>query len=215
VTVPDTVFNSITYYILDNCNFQSAWVINIAGTGTVNFFGGSFPGVAGGLVYNVLGSGRLINVTGTGVTGHILSPNNVLTQSSSVITGKVVVGNIENCVQINKPVCTNPPPVELFSFVGITAPAGTTTVTLIANSFIPGDSLTIGGKQSIVSSINGKTVTLASPLPGTITAGSLVSAVVSATGSRVYIPPSVPVHSGSSSISTFFALIITLIACVL
>jgi len=211
VTVLDTVFNSITYYTLDNCNFQASWVINIGGTGTVNFFGGSFPAVAGGLVYNVLGTNRVLNVTGTAVTGHILAPWNILNQTASVIWGKVVVGDVLNLNQVNKPYCvTGNPPVTVSSNVAQTTPSGSKTLLVTGNVFIAGDKLNLG--PTVVStSTDGKTLTLNTPLTGAVSAGTVVSTIVTdPTASRVVVQAAV---TGSSSAITVFAgLLIALLA---
>jgi fibro-slime domain-containing protein/choice-of-anchor A domain-containing protein len=211
VTVLDTVFNSITYYTLDNCNFQASWVINIAGSGTVDFFGGSFPAVAGGLVYNVLGTNRVVNVTGTGVTGHILAPWNFLNQTASVIVGKVVVGNVINLVQVNKPACvTSNPPVTLSSPLTQNAAAGSNTLNVASKTFIVGDKLNFGSTVTAISA-DGKTLTISPPLQGALGVGTVISTVVTnPTASRVYVQP--VQTAGASTMVALAGLLMALLA---
>jgi choice-of-anchor A domain-containing protein len=215
VTVPDTTFNTITYYTLDNCNFQASWVINIGGNGPVQFYGGSFPAVTGGLVYNVLGSGRVINVTGTGVTGHILSPWNSISQTASVIKGKVVVGSFLTAVQVNKPVCNKSPPVTVMTAAAQDTPAGSTSLNVISNALIAGDSANVGGTFLTVVSSNNKVLKFNAPLPSAVSAGSFVTTVVNdTTASRATpIPATTPtVKNGGASFEIFAALLVALLA---
>jgi len=106
VNVQDTLFNQANYYFLDGCNFHAEWVINIVGNGPVRFTGGSFPSVAGGVIFNVPGTGRILEVSAIGLNAHLLAPNNDLNQTNSVIVGKVVVRNYINLNQVNRP-CPN------------------------------------------------------------------------------------------------------------
>jgi len=101
VTITATQFSQFTYTTLDNCNFQATWTINVPGTDNVEITGGSFPAIAGGVVYNILGCGRVIYIHDTAVTGSVLSPCNTLNQTNGVITGKVVVGDVVMSLQIN------------------------------------------------------------------------------------------------------------------
>lgn len=54
--IDSAALNGITWYFMDGCNFHSEWILNIVGTGNVYITGGSFPSVAGGVVYNVVGA---------------------------------------------------------------------------------------------------------------------------------------------------------------
>jgi len=101
VTVTDVEMNQFTYYVLNNCNFQAYWTVNVIGTGPVRLTGDSFPAVAGAVVYNVQNC-RTINVYDTAVNGHILSTCSTLNQTGGVILGKVVVGDVAMSLQINK-----------------------------------------------------------------------------------------------------------------
>jgi len=88
-----------------NCNSDASWTINIRGTDSVTLTGGSFPADCGQVVYNVIGSGRTITVTGTSLCGHLLAPDNILNQSGGVIVGHVIAGDIPASLQINKNPC--------------------------------------------------------------------------------------------------------------
>jgi len=101
VTLTDVEMNQFTYYVLNNCNFQAYWTVNVIGTGDVTFTGDSFPAVPGAVVYNVQNC-RTINVYGTAVNGHLLSTCSTLNQTGGVILGKVVVGDVIASLQINK-----------------------------------------------------------------------------------------------------------------
>jgi len=101
VTITASQFSQFTYTTLDNCNFQATWTINVPGTDNVEITGGSFPAIPGGVVYNVLGCGRVIYIHDTALSGSLLSPCNTLNQTNGVITGKVVVGDVAMSLQIN------------------------------------------------------------------------------------------------------------------
>jgi choice-of-anchor A domain-containing protein len=96
-----------TYTTLTGCNFQAEWIINIRGTGPVSFRGDSFPGLPGGVVYNIIGD-RAVSITETLVNGHVLAPTSTINQPGGVIVGKVVAGDVTFSLQINKPDCPNP-----------------------------------------------------------------------------------------------------------
>jgi choice-of-anchor A domain-containing protein len=104
-TITTDQMNAATWYgISSSCNINAQFVININGTGDVDFHGDGFPANPDNVVYNILGSGRVIDVH-TAVNGAILAPNNSLNQTSGVIRGKVIVGDVVFALQINKPVC--------------------------------------------------------------------------------------------------------------
>jgi choice-of-anchor A domain-containing protein len=102
VTINAEEFATFTYTSLDNCNVQANWIINVPGTGDFTLSGGSFPGVPGGVTYNIQGTGRTVHITSVSVDGHILAPGNTIDQTGGVIRGKVVAGNIMNALQINR-----------------------------------------------------------------------------------------------------------------
>jgi len=104
--IGDDMFAAANWFNLINCGSNADWIINVNGTGAVSFHGGSFPATPENVVFNVLGSGRTISVT-TAVNGAILAPRNYLDQTTGVVIGKVVVGDIFFSLQINKPSCTS------------------------------------------------------------------------------------------------------------
>jgi len=108
LTLTPAEMTQYTWTSLDNCNTGAQWIIKIAGTGDVTFSGGSFPAPAKQVIYNVIGSGRTINVGPTQVEGSILAPFNNLNQPNVVILGKVVANNIVS-LQINEAQCYTPP----------------------------------------------------------------------------------------------------------
>jgi len=94
MTLTPSEMTSYTWTSVSNCNSNANWVINIGGTGDVRFQGGSFPAQANHVIFNVLGSGRTINIENYRVEGSILAPNNNVNEPSGVIVGKVVANNI-------------------------------------------------------------------------------------------------------------------------
>jgi choice-of-anchor A domain-containing protein len=115
--------NSNTYYLTtnpaelssfswvvgtSNCNVNARWIINIEGTGDVTFSGGSFPMSASAVVYNVIGSGRNINLGGYQLNGNLVAPYNNVNQQSGVVYGKVIAGSISASNQFNKATCFFP-----------------------------------------------------------------------------------------------------------
>jgi len=103
-TITDDMMAGATWWNLVGCSGNAQWIINVEGSGQVNFHGDSIPSNADNVVYNILGSGRTISVN-TGVNGAILSPNNNLNQTGGVIRGVVIVGDIQFALQINRPTC--------------------------------------------------------------------------------------------------------------
>jgi choice-of-anchor A domain-containing protein len=110
VNLPAETMSVLNWYQLENCNLAAYWIVNIIGTGDVVFKGDRFPSVVERLVYNVVGTGRTINVQ-TGLFGNLLAPNNILVQKSGVTQGLVVVGNVQYLLQANKPNCIEFDPI--------------------------------------------------------------------------------------------------------
>jgi len=216
VTLTAADFNSFTYTSVDNCNFQAFWIINIAGSDDVTISGDSFPAICGGVVYNVLGSGRTINVDDTSVCGHILAPSNTLNQVGGVIVGKVVAGNIQFALQINKQnTCPNPGNVTLPTATSTPANSGQTYLHVQTNGNLrDGDTLYFAGQPGLtntIESIVGNTIYLANPLSSSLPSGSRVYATVDNSGGR---PPTVDQAPSSSStaLSVAISLLFVLLA---
>jgi choice-of-anchor A domain-containing protein len=105
LTLTGSELSQTTGYTLNGCNANAQWTINVPGTDSVTFSGGSFPPGAPQVVYNVLGSGRTITVGAIQFDGSLLAPYNILSQTGGVIIGKVVVAKVSSFVQMNKYVC--------------------------------------------------------------------------------------------------------------
>jgi fibro-slime domain-containing protein/choice-of-anchor A domain-containing protein len=208
ITLTSTDLTSTTYTTVSNCNFQASWVLNIAGTDDITLTGGSFPAIPGGVVYNVLGSGRTITVTGTQVNGHLLAPNNILYQTGGVIVGKVVAGDITFALQINKQnTCPQPVTVTIPNTASNSSDGTTTFFT--SNCFRDGDIVSYGSESAVVATAVGTKVTFNHPVNAQ--AGDLFTVTVSSTdGSRVQT--STPSASSSSVVSFAVAVVVALIA---
>jgi len=101
LTLTATEIGGATAYTLSGCNVNAQWTINIPGNDDITFSGGSFPPGAPQVVYNILGSGRQINVGAFQFDGSLVAPYNVLHQTGGVIIGKVVVAEVTSFVQMN------------------------------------------------------------------------------------------------------------------
>jgi len=201
-----------TYITVDNCNFQASWVVNVRGTENVNFRGDSFPAIAAGVVFNVIGSGRVIDVTGVAVTGHILAPNNILHQTGGVIIGKVVVADVTFALQINKHSCPNPADVTISVPVTEDAPAGSDFLDVASLALIVGDSFVSGGQtHTITASTATKRVYFQPALSSGVSAGSVVTVKTSAIGARQPGTDEAP-SSSSSIVSVSVALLVAMLA---
>jgi len=179
VSVTSSDFASSTYYVVSNCNLQSTFVINVVGTDDVTFAGDNFPGISGGVIYNIVGTGRTINVQ-TEVNGNLLAPFNILDQTGGVIEGKVVVGTVEFSLQINKPDCPNPPPITVSGIAGDNS-AGTDrfVVNQGGDSFVIGDNVTMGSEHHRIIDLDNGVWILDSVLNNPTAAGSRVFTIVS------------------------------------
>jgi len=108
VSLIPSELSQYTWISLDHCNGNARWVLNIGGTGDVTFTGGSFPAPAPAVVYNILGSGRTVNVQYIQLDGTLLAPNNVVNEPNGVIVGKVIAADISMSLQVNKALCFIP-----------------------------------------------------------------------------------------------------------
>jgi len=223
VTLTSDVMTQYTYTSVDNCNFQAYWVINIAGNDDITINGDSFPAICGGVVYNILGSNRIITIEDTSVCGHILAPYNIIYQPGGVIVGKVVAGDISLSLQINKEnTCPNPGTVNLPTSTSTPSNSGTAYLTVAGNGNLHQYDVIFIGEDGTtpyqIISINGNTIELNTPLTDDLPAGTYIYATVSNAGGRPYLTEqsvSSPMPSSSSSSNTikvFFTFIIILIA---
>jgi len=161
VSLTQAEFAQFTYTTIGNCNFQAFWFINVIGDDNVELTGASFPGVPGGVTYNIIGSEREIYVHDTEVTGHILAPDNTLRQTNGLITGKVVAGDITASLQINRE-NTCPQQVDVNIPVVIASDDGESSyVTFTNDEPVVGD--TIDG-ATILERIGDSTYSLSAPI---------------------------------------------------
>jgi len=204
------------------------WVINVIGTTDLELTGGSFPSTAGGVVYNVLGGERVINVYNTAVTGSILAPFNALNQTGGVIIGKVVVADIIFMLQINKPDCTNPPPVTLQTQTnGSVQPGDTNLPCPNSGGIVTNDTVTIGNENdvketAVVTGTGQGYITLLNGISGSYGPGTQITTIVTnPTFSRVPPKPKTTTTTTTSKMSTTgaaatiqisFALVLAIIA---
>jgi len=202
VSLTPDIMATYTYITTSNCNFQANWVVNIRGTDDVSFNGDSFPAAPGGIVYNVIGCGRTIEVSGTAVTGSILAPCSTLHQTGGVIIGKVVAGDITFSLQINKIDCPNPGDVTVQSPTSGDAPSGSPSLPIASVVFAANDQVHVAGDNTVytVSASNGNNIYITPSLAQDTPAGTLVSAQVDATMGRNPGGDKVP---NSSSVITF------------
>jgi len=208
VSLTPLEMSQFTYTTLSQCNFQARWFITIRGSGDVTISGGSFPGVPGGVVYNVIGS-RTIYVTGTSVNGALLAPNANLNQTGGVIVGKVVAGNVEMSLQINKQnTCPNPQTIQIPSIVTVPS-VDSIVITVNADNLRSGDPTFLGGAPYQVTGFNGRTsngysYTLNKKV--NLSAGSVITASAKSTDSRTQTEP-MPQNGSGAVLSVAFALV--------
>jgi len=215
VNVADTDISSITWYTISNCNLGANWIINVIGSGSVTFNGNNMPGLSGGILYNIGGSGRLITVN-TEVNGNILAPNNNINQLGGFISGKVICNNVQMALQINSPQCpTGATPQTLSSTLATGCNKGATTIVLqYPGDFCNGDTINFpdGGSCQILG-INPDGVTCqTTPVPNSYGSNTLCQVKVN-NPIRARVPAS-PYVVGSASQASFMlaTLIVALVA---
>jgi len=161
VDIDGAIMSSLNWYQLDSCNLAAFWIVNIGGTGPVTLKGGRWPSVVERVVYNIKGSGRVIDIQ-TGIAGNILAPHNILNMVAGVTLGLVVVGDVRYLVQANKPNCIEFDPIDVVAFsAGSTvhgeeapskkrATAGQVTVIPVSayGSFSVGDNINVNGEEN-------------------------------------------------------------------
>jgi len=206
VSLTPAEMTTYTYTTLDNCNLQASWTINVKGSGDVLLTGDSFPGLAGGVVYNVIGSGRIITVTETSVNGHLLAPNNFLNQTGGVIVGKVVAADILMSLQINKQNnCPNPENVTVTVPSSEPTYVGSNNFPVLTPSFIrSGDQVTVSGQSYDVTSVTKNSISVSPAAKSNYAAGTLIKASINGANGRVAMDEVAP--SSASVLSVTFAL---------
>jgi len=108
VTITPAEMSQYTYVVLDSCNANARWIVNVPTTDNVLLTGVSIPAPPKAVVYNIQGSGRTISINGIYVEGSILAPYNTLYQNGGIVVGKVVVGDITKSLNFDKAGCFVP-----------------------------------------------------------------------------------------------------------
>jgi len=147
--------SSSTWWNLANCNFQSYYILNIRGSGSVTVQGADFPTITERVVYNFIGSGRTLSIP-SGLNGNILAPYNTITQTSGVTRGLVVAGDVTAFLHAQNPNC------KKFNSVVITVKSSSaasgglkrqtqSSINVYGFSLLSiGDTVTIGSEQVVV-----------------------------------------------------------------
>jgi len=229
-SVQGSDLSAATWYNLDNCNIQASYVINVRGSGDVTLQGGRFPTIIERVVYNIIGSGRTINIQ-TEVGGNILAPNNIYTQINGVTKGLVIVGDVTAVVQNNLPNCAKFDPVVISArtrarIEGHSPSRDTTTdgdliPVYTFGSFALGDEITIGGSETVtftkgVVDTDGNLYLQVDPvITGSYGADTVISASIQDPGNavrpEVNAEPYTP-HSSDASSVVFSAALVALLA---
>jgi len=105
LNIPGDVFSQVLWFMMNNCNPNARWVVNIVGNSQVNFRGGSFPTNPNRVVYNIPDQ-RIVTIQDTLVLGNILAPRSTFNQNSGYVVGKVIVGDIVSLTRVNAITCT-------------------------------------------------------------------------------------------------------------
>jgi len=108
VTISPSEMSQYTYVVLDQCNANARWIINVPTTDNVLLTGVSIPAPAAAVVYNIQGSGRTITINGIYVEGSLLAPYNTLYQNGGIVKGRVIVGDITRSLNFDKAGCFTP-----------------------------------------------------------------------------------------------------------
>jgi len=190
----------ITYYWTENCNVQAQWVLNIVGTGDVTLTGDNFPANPGAVVINFPGTGRTLTILNS-IFGSILAPDNSVYQTSGVVIGKVVAGNIPRIHQVNIVHCPTPDQITLNIPSGMQSPAGNIVYLYSVDSVRVGDSIENlpGAPGAIVTEVdfenNSFTVDTAHSGVG---ASFILNVEISDSRASRFLAPSAPSASGTS-----------------
>jgi len=147
-TVSGDILSKTQWYITVGCQFDAGYIIDVTGSGNVVIQGGAFSGIVEKVVYNVLGSGRTITGA-TGVSGNILAPGNSYTQNAGVTYGRVIVADVPEARQNNKPNCTDFKSVTISNIVLERVEIGDKWIYVVdASNYNVGDKLCFNGECS-------------------------------------------------------------------
>jgi len=206
VTVDADMVSSTTWWSLNNCA-DGVWIINIGGTDDVSFTGGDFPGISERVVFNVLGSGRTINVA-SGVAGNLLGPNHYFSQTGGVTHGLVIVGDILACISTTEPNCHDFQSYDIVTVNTGDINSGDDSIPVSGNTqFALGDSLDInGGSESVtvtsLSIVDGQSYINVDPaVSGNYASGTFMSTTVNdpSLHNRTLTPPTIITTTSSAN----------------
>jgi len=215
VTIDSSVLAASTWWSLNACDINGVWIINIGGTGDVTFQGANFPGISERVLFNVLGSGRTINV-GSGVTGSILGPNQEYSQTGGATYGLVIVGDVSAALSTSQPNCADFAPFDVVTVNIQPINSGDTSIAVSGNGqFTGGDSLDVGGSENVIVQEtiidNGQYyMTVNPPVSGSYGSGTFLTTTVNNPNNRTITPPTI--IDGSSSGSSLAVGLVAVIA---
>jgi len=215
VTIDSSVLAASTWWQLNACDVDGTWIINIGGTGDVTFQGGNFPGISERVLFNVLGSGRTINV-GSGVAGSILGPNQEFSQTGGATYGLVIVGDVSAALSTSQPNCIDFAPFDVVTVNTESINPGDTSISVSGNDqFTGGDSLDIGGSENVTVQEtiidNGQYyMTVNPPINGSYGSGTFLTTTVNNPNNRTIVPPTIVDGSSSSGSSLAVGLVIVI-----
>jgi len=110
VSINGDDINQITWWTKNGCSEQAQFVFNVQGSGNVVFSGGEFTHDMELVLWNVIGSGRTVQLSWSEVRGTLLAPNNNYYQpNTGVWKGQIIVANVQQAHQINRQFCPKPP----------------------------------------------------------------------------------------------------------
>lgn len=219
---------SLWWSVDSSCQYGSTWIINVVGNGDVMFQGGDFPGIGEQILYNIIGSNRLITVS-SGVNGNILAPNNQFVQTGGVTSGLIIVADIQYISSAENPNCNAFQPFDIVvktpqngqrSAKKDSTPADEIEVASFSQ-IIVGDVCSVSGfaqNFTVTGRIedNGKYYLQVTPTPSmTIPAGStIVCEVSNPYANRTQTPITVisTQESSASTVSVFVAFFVAIIA---
>jgi len=147
LSVNSNDLSASTWWSVDaSCQYGATWVINVVGNGDVMFQGANFPGIGEQIVYNIIGSDRLITVS-SGVNGNILAPNNQFVQTGGVTSGLVIVQDIQYISSAENPNCNAFKP---FDIVVMTPQNGQKRLANVHLSSMPSNVIEVASFSQIV-----------------------------------------------------------------
>jgi hypothetical protein len=156
VQISEETMAQINWYHLSNCNFFANWVIDVTGSGNVTIKGSGLPAIVERLIYNIPGTGRYISIIGS-MDGNLLAPHNHFYMPGGVSRGFIVVGNVINSRQNNKPNCVRFDPVKIFTRITRPVLVGDTLIFVVDyGNIIIGDTICFNGNcQKVVAFLEG------------------------------------------------------------